>query len=253
MNPLISNSLWFLSSLGDAWAYRQAAQRIASYQESLLMQMLRANQATRFGREFCFSQIRSVADFQRLVPLSDYDVYAPYIDATAGGEKHVLTAEPVTLFEPTSGSTAASKLIPYTIMLKRQFNRAIGAWIVDLFRHYPSLMRGQAYWSVSPVMERDKTTKSGIPIAFEDDTAYLGNAGSLISSIMAVPSFVKLISDMNSFRYMSLLFLLRSESLSLISVWNPSFFSILLEGLAQWGESLLRDIHEASIHSPAPL
>jgi hypothetical protein len=253
MNPLIPNGLWFLSSLGDAWVYQQSMHKIASTQKAILMQMLRTNQATQFGREHGFAGIHNISDFQRCIPLRDYDDYIPYITAIAAGEKHILTTEPVTLFEPTSGSTATSKLIPYTRTLKRQFNWAIGAWIVNLFRNYPHLMRGQAYWSVSPLVERDKTTTGGIPIGFEDDTAYLGKASSLISSIMAVPSLVKLITDMDNFRYVSLLFLLRSESLSLISVWNPSFFTILLDSLSQWRERLLGDVQQGSIQPPNPM
>jgi len=42
-----------------------------------------------------------------------------------------LTEEPVLLLEPTSGSTSAKKLIPYTRGLQREFSSAIGKWLWD--------------------------------------------------------------------------------------------------------------------------
>ena len=49
------------------------------------------------------------------------------------GERGVLTRDPVRIFEPTSGTTSGEKLIPYTADLQHQFQRAISAWIGDLF------------------------------------------------------------------------------------------------------------------------
>src|SRR6266852_4437688 len=69
----------------------------------------------------------------------------------AAGEPNVLTRDPVLLLEPTSGSTGGEKLIPYTASLRREFQRAVAAWIGDLFRQRPAVRRGRAYWSLSPV------------------------------------------------------------------------------------------------------
>ena len=107
-HPVVANTLWFLSSLGDAWAYRRAAKNVAASQERLLMKMLRANSQTRFGQAHDFASISSIADYQRQVTLSDYDSYAASIADIAAGQRGILTTQPVTLFEPTSGSTAAT-------------------------------------------------------------------------------------------------------------------------------------------------
>ena len=89
------------------------------------------------------------------------------------------------MLEPTSGSTAATKYIPYTAGLKAEFQRAIAPWIVDVYRHYPRLLRGQAYWSVTPVMHDNQYTPGGMPIGFEDDSEYFGPLQRyLIQSLM---------------------------------------------------------------------
>ena len=47
---------------------------------------------------------------------------------------------------------ADRKLIPYPRGLQRELNRAVGPWIVDLYRRHPSLVAGPAYWSISPAV-----------------------------------------------------------------------------------------------------
>lgn len=244
----VANRLWYLSCLGEARAFRRALSSVADVQEELLLGLLRQNAVTSYGLAHRFGTIRSVAEFQRRVPLTTYEDYGPYVERIAAGEPHVLTAEPVLLLERTSGSTSASKLIPYTGALKAEFNRAIGPWIADLFAHDPRLMQGSAYWSISPVARRGERSSGGIPIGFEEDQEYLGGLQRRLSgAVMAVPAQVKLLSDMDSFRYATLLFLLRRRDLALISVWNPTFLTLLMAPLAGWAEQLAADIERGEI------
>lgn len=227
---------------------------MALTQERYLRQLLQANANTVIGRRYNFSGINTVADFQQRLPLSTYDDYTHDIDQIGQGQPYILTHEPVQLLEPTSGSTAATKLIPYTASLKAEFQRAIAPWIVTLFWHFPSLMWGQAYWSVSPVTQRDQRTPGGIPIGFADDADYLGGfQRHLIQALMALPPQIRLIDEMPTFRYITLLFLLRSHNLSLISVWNPTFLTLLLEPLMAWWPQLADDIEQGTLSPPGQL
>ena len=132
------------------------------------------------------------------------------------------------MFELSSGSTAASKLIPYTDELKAEFQRGIAPWIYNLYTSIPDLQGGPAYWSITPLTDGKRFTEAGIPIGFESDSEYLGLLGKwLADSVMAVPNAVKNISNVDSFRYVTLLYLLRQPDLRLISVWNPTFLSLL--------------------------
>ena len=72
-----------------------------------LFDLLNRNAATRFGKKHDFAGIRSVAEFQAQVPITGYDALAESIEAIAGGEPSVLTADRVKLFQPTSGSSSA--------------------------------------------------------------------------------------------------------------------------------------------------
>jgi hypothetical protein len=249
------NAIWYASAIGEARRFQAATRQVLRAQSDYLATTLRTNAQTDYGKRHNFSKLRSVDDFRRYVPLTTYDDYTDDIRRIGQGHQQVLTADPVLLFEPSSGSTAASKLIPYTAALKREFQRGIAAWIVDLFRQQPALRAGSAYWSVSPLVHGKRRTESGIPIGFESDSAYLGFVSGLMRSVLAVPDDVKLTADVSDFRYLSLLHMLRRRDLRLISVWNPTFLSLLIAPLPGWWDALLRDIGRgaAALPSGAPV
>ena len=240
--------------LGSANQYRQwkrAANHIADAQLSVLLRILERNADTSFGREHGFQDITSVAEYQRAAPLSSYEDCETDIARMAGGESNVLTGEPVILFEPTSGSTSASKLIPYTKSLKLEFQRGIGPWLYTAFTTWPSLLTGKQYWSITPIDEDKPFTDGGIPIGFEEDSEYFGALKKkFIQTVMAVPPAVRRIQDRETFRYLTLLYLLQCRDLSLISVWNPTFLLLLLEGLPRHAPSLISDIAEGTLTPP---
>jgi hypothetical protein len=237
------NTAWMLASAGEARAFRRATRQVERTQAALLADMLRANRDTVFGRAHDFRRIDGPRDFQRRVPLSTYDDYADSIRRIAAGETGVLTAERIELLEPTSGSTRGEKLIPYTTTLRRQFQRAVAAWVHDLFRGRQAVRVGRAYWSVSPAFGPPRRTAGGLPIGFDDDAAYLGRFERwAVRRVLAVPGDVARLPDLETFRYHTLLHLLTAADLSLISVWNPTFLTALLAPLAEWHERLCADL-----------
>jgi hypothetical protein len=251
--PAFANGLWYLSCLREARSFGRALSDVAGTQERLLLATLKRNEATEYGRRHGFAKIRSADEYREHAPLTHYEDYAQAVERIGAGEKNVLTSEEVPLLEPTSGSTRATKLIPYTSTLKNEFGRGIAAWVWDLFSHAPRLMRGTAYWSITPAAHREERTPGGIPIGFEEDSRYLGGIGTLLSRLMAVPSEVRQIDDIESFRYVTLLFLLRARSMALISVWNPTFLTLLMSRLPEWHPRLARDLETGSLSPPTPI
>jgi hypothetical protein len=122
----------------------------------------------------------------------------------------------------TSGSAGAAKEIPYTRALMRELDRAIEPWIVSLFREEPRAFAGEAYWSISPGGESDEEVLGPIQ-------------RRLVRAVQAVPSRVRLTNE--NFREETLRHLVRCRTLSLISVWHPSFLDLLagdLDTVATW-------------------
>lgn len=244
----LANGLWCLSLLGEARDFHRAVENTQATQAGILASLLKKHGATQFGQAHDFAKLSSPQDFQTAVPLSTYEDYAPLVSTIAEGEQNVLTGERVTLLEPTSGSASASKLIPYTPSLQKAFMRGVAPWVADLFSTDPKLLTGTAYWSISPVLQKDSYSAGGIPIGFEEDSAYLGPLGAWLSrGVMAVPSDVRLIKDTDTFRYVTLFLLLQRPDLRLVSVWNPTFLTLLLKPLESLGEQLADDIAKGKL------
>lgn len=231
-------------------AYRRffmSIQDIPAAQERLLMHTLRANEKTRYGKEFGFGAINTITDFQNRVPVVDYEDLRPWIDDIAKGAQQVLTTEPVRMMERTSGSTGKNKLIPYTQGLLNQFSEATHAWQLDLFLHQPGLIGTTSYWSISPSFQGEKTTQGGIPIGFEDDTEYFNPLLRwALKQNLAVPASVKQISDWQEWKLQTSLSLIKSADLGLISVWSPTFILNLLQFFAENAAEIIRSLDPES-------
>jgi hypothetical protein len=248
------NAAWRWKCGGEAARFRRATTSVPQTQRDLLLSMLAANRDTAFGRQHGFGAIRTVSDYQRQVPISTYEDCEPFVSRIAAGEPNVLTAERVLLLQPTSGSTSSEKLIPYTLTLREQFQCGIAAWIADLFARRPRVCQGRAYWSISPSLGLRRRTAGGIAIGFDDDTAYLGRLEQwALRHLLAVPGAVGQLPDIDSVRYATLMFLLASDDLNLISVWNPTFLTSLLAPLPQWADRLVSDLRLGRCSPPQPI
>jgi hypothetical protein len=247
LKATIANSLWSAANLPAYCRFCRALPQPEIVQRRRLHAYLRHNARTAFGRAHNFDSIRGYEDFSRRVPLMDYEDFEPWIERIRRGETNVLTREPVTRLVPTSGSTGARKLIPFTAGLEREFGSAIGPWLIDLLCQSKAIAGGPAYWSITPVMADAEAEVSAIPIGFDADTAYLGGTRQrLAAAVMAAPDALRFIKDIEVFQYVTLLCLLRQCGLRLISVWHPSFLSLLLEALPANWEALLADIHSGT-------
>jgi hypothetical protein len=248
------NTAWMLKSLPEAWAFRRATRHIAGTQAAVLAEILRPNRDTEFGRAHAFGRLRAPRDYQERVPLARPQDVAEAVRRIGEGQPRVLTAERVTLLQPTSGTTGAEKLIPYTATLRRQFQRAVAAWVADLFASCPAVRRGRAYWSISPALGEVRRTPAGIPVGFDDDSAYLGTLErKALERLLVVPPAVARLGDMDTFRYATLVHLLRAGDLALVSVWNPTFLTALLAPLEGWQQRLVRDMRDGTLRPPTPL
>ncbi len=231
LSRTLINHAWVASCSREQSRFATALGRVAEVQTRYLLELLKHNSRTRYGAQHRFAKIRTIEEFQAQVPIVGYDALKEEMEATAHGESRVLTADPVTRFLPTSGSTSASKLIPWTAGLAREFRRGIDPWIWSLYNQEPALFRGTAYWSVSPPLAPSRIW-GRVPVGFDHDSQYLGFLGQkLFSMVSTAPSAVTQCHTISEFKTQTLLALLGDENLGLISVWSPTFLSILLDDL----------------------
>lgn len=237
------HAAWAAWSRPRAGRFERALRDPEAAQWRVLRLLLRRNRRSAYGRRYGFASITSVEAYRARVPAVSYDELVSWIDRIRRGEREVLTREPVRRLLPTSGSTAACKLVPWTRSFAAEWARAIQPWIHDLFRRHPEVRGGPAYWSVSPALDVGQGIPSAVPVGFDGDSSYLGGVlGPLVRATLAVPEGVGRVRDLERFRYLTALGLLRSTDLRLVSVWHPSFFELILDAVERHWGALLRDV-----------
>ena len=218
-------------------------EKIKRVQQQKLLTLLKSQVETEYGKKYNFKDIKGVREYGEKVPLSDYETYRGYIERLEKKQEPLLTSEALIAFEPTSGSTKASKLIPYTKALKEEFQWGIKPWLYDLYTAYPAIRWGRSYWSITPATSRQRMTSSGIPIGFEEDGDYFGKLEKyLMDFIFVSPKGIKTETDMEKFYEKTVGALLKEKNLTLISVWNPTYLLLLLEYIDAHQERLLAQL-----------
>ncbi len=224
------NGLWLATNSYSSLTYKKALESPRKTQEKILADFLRSNRDTHYGKQYGYSGIKNVEDFQKRVPVVNYDDLEPWIERIKKGQQKVLTSDPVLFFELTSGSAGAKKYIPYTRILIRQFRCAISAWMFNLMVSKPELLFGAQYWSISPAGNKHDPVECGLQVGIENDAAYLGLLAKIaLRGVLAVPLSVSRIKDMRQWRRETIDRLLTRRDLRFISVWSPSFLTSLIE------------------------
>lgn len=102
------------------WYFRKRIRQIEIFrdhphdvQRGIFQKLIAAGENTEWGKNHNYKNIRTVEDFQKNVPLQDYDSLLPYIERMLKGEQKVLWPEEINWFAKSSGTTATrSKFIP---------------------------------------------------------------------------------------------------------------------------------------------
>ncbi len=252
----LSNELLRLAQRGHHRRFVAALEEPERAQAEVLAEILRANRASEAGRRYAFEELRSPQEFAARVPLQQHEDLAGPLARIRAGATGVLTAARVERLLPTSGSSGARKLVPCTRALRTQFQRGIGPWLVDLFAR-PALRAGRAYWAVSPALPEEPAPPEesrALPVGFADDGEYLGRLGrALLERGLAVSGAVRHVHAPEAFRYTVLLQLLAARDLALVSIWHPSYLTLLLRALPAHWERLLADLAHGSFRPPGVL
>ena len=104
--------------------WKECCEHADSVQERLLLEVLDKNSGTEFGRKYNFSGMKSVEEYQALMPVTDYEDYEDFIDRGIRGERCLLTEDEPVFYCISSGSTHLPKYLPVTkegILLQKAY------------------------------------------------------------------------------------------------------------------------------------
>lgn len=82
-------------------------------QTETLFNLIRTAENTEWGKKYNYKNIRSLQEFQKNVPINEYNDLKPYINRMKAGENNILWSSPIKWFAKSSGTTEdKSKFIP---------------------------------------------------------------------------------------------------------------------------------------------
>ena len=222
-------------------AFIEDTKRPAEAQERILLEKIRRNEYSQFGRDHGFSEIRSLADFRKNVEISDYQHFQHYIDRVRDGDKGALfgPGEKLIMFSMTSGTTGAPKYIPVTKSFLREYQGSSLIWAAFAYLDHKDFIEEKILPVVSSM--RESYTRHGVPCGamsglHAQSQHYLGR------SLYAVPSCVFDITDAEA-KYYALMRLASEQSVGYISSPNPSTVITIARILDNHKALVIRDVY----------
>ncbi len=86
------------------------------FQEKTLKKILKRNKNCELGKKFNFENINSIEDYQKMVPLTTYDDYAPYVDRMINNKENNLMFTGLNVrYCSSSGSVGKPKILPKSV------------------------------------------------------------------------------------------------------------------------------------------
>ena len=232
---------WLLLLLTSplVWRFRYQCRHPRLAQQRVQRRIAGSISKTGYGKHYGVVDAKS---FRSGLPIVDYDELRPWLERQRVTEDRAIVSERVLIYEKTSGSSGASKSIPYNRRIQWSFTKMFLLWAADVARAVKGFGEGRLYFSVSPSFGEREQTEQGKQVGLEDDTAYLSRPVRVLMDSFFVQSPPK--SEMgtpDAFKESVSKCLLKTHDLESISVWNPSFLMILLDWMETHRARLLED------------
>ncbi len=215
-------------------------------QHALLTDLLRLNQSSEFSRDFGLKERTTLAEFRQRVPVADYEFIRSYVDQVAHGNHAALLGETnkLQMFAMTSGTTAASKLIPVTTRFLDDYRRGWQTWGIGTYSDH-ALLQKLNIVQISSSHQKTRTA-DGTPC---------GNISGLVAamqkrvvrSLYTIPAAVAEVADAEAKRYTILRLALADPWVGMIITANPGTLLQLAEFANAHAELLIRDIRNGGI------
>lgn len=217
-------------------------------QQKILGEILRLNADSAFSRDHGLDRVRSIADFQRALPVAGYERALPYVERTMQGERTALLGErnPPVMFALSSGTTAATKYVPITRRFVDDYRRGWQIWGIRSFDAHPQMHLLNIFQAAS---DYDKfRTPGGIPC---------GNISGLVQQLQSpavklmytIPDAVTKIGDPDAKYYAALRAGVADPHVGIMMTANPSTLLQIARLADRHAQHLIRDLHDGTLSS----
>jgi hypothetical protein len=213
-------------------------------QKEFLLNLLYDNRDTLFGKEHRFSRIKTVEDFQRNIPVNNYETLRPYIEKMMNGESNILVKDKVIFYGITSGTTSVPKFVPVTKKSRKQKSRVMDLWLYYLLKKHPGALKGKGLIIMSPAVEG--YAESGVAYGSESGDAYK-HMPSFVSRHYALPYDVFCIKDYEA-RYYTILRIGIEADVTNAGTMNPLTMLVLCQKIEKYAKDIILDIRTGALN-----
>jgi hypothetical protein len=229
----------------------RAADRAAAVQDARLLEKVRRNADSDFGRDHGFDEIRCYDDFARHVPILRYEDHAPYVERVKRGEPQALFGprERVLMFALTSGTTSEPKYIPVTQTFLNETRRGWNAFGMKALLDHPDAFL-RVILQVTSRMDEHRT-EAGIPCGAI--TGLMARTQKrIVRRYYCTPLVVAEIDDARA-KYYTIMRLALPEDVAFMITANPATQLKLARTAEAHAEQLIRDIHDGTLWDALPI
>lgn len=212
-------------------------------QTNKLLSMVRKNANTVYGKRHGFASIKSIADFQKQVPVVTYEDIRADMDRVVAGESGIFTTEDPVMFAQTSGTTGNPKFIPVTSTCRgHDHSDVMRTWLWHSAVQHPTLF-DKIVSLVSPAVEG--VFRSGLPYGSTSGDIYR-NQPWIVRRIYPIPYRVFEIQDYQA-KYYALMRMALQHRTTFLTTANPSSILKMCQKGDDFGEQIIRDIHDGKL------
>ena len=221
------------------WRFERSCQSPQAAQARVLKRLAANTALTDYGKHYGVVDVES---FRNKLPIVDYEALEPWLEQQRKTESQAIVPGRVLLYEKTSGSSGPAKYIPYNRAIRWSFTRMFLLWASNVASSIARFGEGKLYFSVSPSFGEQEVTDQGRQVGLEDDRDYLsGPVRWLMNAFLVESPGPEETSTPDAFKAAVVRRLLATRDLESISVWNPSFLTMLLDWAIEERETLSRE------------
>lgn len=233
-----------------------SARNADAAQTKFLLDWLNENRDTEFGRRYGFSDIKSVADFQSKIPLSDYNDYSRDIERIIDGEKNILTARDSVYFCISSGTVGEEKYIPLTEYdFEAHYTFMYGAVFGQIRGYYNEIDEAELFGKIFQIGEFAKTyMPDGRMNGIRSGCVYqwLDRNGEFDASDYCVPKEILFPENLEDQLYVKVRFALAERNITAIhGVFINRIAGVMEYILRNW-DLLLNDMEYGTVSVDIP-
>ena len=245
-NPILAKLLLSLAGGPLLRTLNRLSTDARATQQAVLRRILAECKDTVYGREHGFSSIRTIDEYRRAVPISDFEGHRRYVERMCAGERDVLFPGKPLMYNTTSGTTDKPKFIPVSHeYFSGAFQRLSRLWLYAVMRDNPTIYNGQSLSAVAPAV--DGHVADGTPHGSISGVTYRSIPG-VLKKTYSTPYPIICITDYLKKYYAMMRYALACDITFIVCPSPSNLLRFHQTTMESFGD-LVRDIHDGTLRS----